>query len=693
MKEAKVLTSWLIVVSMFFCLKPLVFAQGEAKASFEITPSASFPIISGDKEKFEEDHWLSRNTSGGIENFSYLKYFANKDRLAMDGRAIAGNNDYAFNLDFAREGVGSLIFEFEEFRKYYDGSGGYSTALPSPLSSSYPRVAELDTDLHLDIGNLKLEGILENEDLPKLTLGYEREYRDGAKSLVSWSSVESGAIDPKSYPTFLELDEIVDSFKIGLAGTIKNVDASLDQTFEHAVMETQKNNNVTIDTAGAITSIRCKYEDLDFDKYTTILRMSKDINDKVFTSFGLLFNHYLGGSIEAVTDTSTSSYNENHPWNPASIEENSVVLMQNFSLKPWKDIFADLGLKAEIINKNGASIYNRDIGTTPNGVIDEQKNIKTNNYEKKLSETIKLKNNRCKNVVFYAEAEFEQDISDLEEHQDSFGIGPAYTTSTSTSENFALAMDLKYYNNDYTLGFKWYPSQKLNLTGEYKNKTDLRDYDHREKTGNAVGGYRAFLDSMDLFSHIPSLKLNYKPLKWASYNLGYIFDSTRYAVRTLASDTTQNARYWAHMYSADVTLTPYDYLYFTLFYQKTNAATKTNTANDYTAVTSMIPAYNANFDTATFTCNYAPTDKTTLKSSYSMYITDNYNNYASTGATVLPLGLKNLGQDLSFGIEHKFNPDRSLEFKYDFMQYDEDSNGGFDDYEAHLIYAGVSIAF
>ncbi|PIQ89437.1 MAG: hypothetical protein COV72_03130, partial [Candidatus Omnitrophica bacterium CG11_big_fil_rev_8_21_14_0_20_42_13] len=317
----------LCLFTMLFLGVSFVSAEDEASGGiFEYSPFVLVPSIKGDREKFEEDHWMSRNPMAGVTNYRYATQLNDKDRLELEGSAIVGNNDYSFDMNLSREGLGSLIFEFEEFRKYYDGSGGYSTVLPSALSSSYPRVAELDTDLHLDIGNFMIEGILDTEGLPLITLAYEREYKDGAKSLTSWSTVESGALDPKSYPTFLELDEIVDVFEIGVSGEIRNVQASLDQTVEHAEIEMQKINNLTVGNTGSFSSIRTKYENIDYDQYNTVLRLSKEINDKLFSSFGMMFNHYIGGSIEAITDTSTSTHNENHPWNPASIEYNVLTL-------------------------------------------------------------------------------------------------------------------------------------------------------------------------------------------------------------------------------------------------------------------------------------------------------------------------------------------------------------------------------
>lgn len=678
----KKITCLLFIFMFSFIVISYGYAQvPEAEVSFSISPSLLVPTISGDKEKFEEDHWLSRNPTFGIKEFSYSNHINKTDTLEMDGRALIGNNDYSFNVEYARDGLGRLLFEFEEFRKYYDGTGGYSTVLPSALSSSYPRVAEiLESDLHLDIGNFKLEGILDTEDYPLISLSYEREYKDGAKSLTSWSSVESGVTDPKAYPLFLELDEIVDIFKLGISGEIKDVKSSLEQTIEHAEIEMQKINNLTVDTAGTFSSIRTKYENIDYDQYNTIIRLSKQLNDKVFSSFGLMFSHYIGGSLEAITDTSTSSHNENHPWNPASIEYNVVTLLKNYSFVPVKDVSLIAAIKAEFSDKNGAARYDRDKGATPNGIIDSFRNIKTERDTKKIGESLKFKYSKIKNTVFYTEAEFEQERISQYESQVDYGISP-------DTDIFTRLTDTNQYDNDYKLGFKWYPSLKANLTAQYEYKQRLRDYDNKERTGDAIGGYSAYMNSLDINSHIPSLRFNYRPNNLLSYNLFYSFNTDIYEVRTDAADATEDAKYRSHVYSIDMTLTPYDYLYLTLLYQKTKAVSYTRARNS--SGSTVLPAYNADNDVVSFVTSFAPNDKTTLEASYSMSRADNFD----VNSTIVPLGLDNLLQDISLSLKRKLTDDKSLDLSYTFSQYDEDSNSGVDDYEAHLIFAGMKIVF
>jgi len=663
--------------------------RSETEMVMKITPSVLFMDLDGDKEKFEEDHWTSRNQQYGLSDFNLLKEYKNGDSLELEARAIEGNHDYLVEADFEKEGIGGLLFEFKEFRKYYDGTGGYYSPFGSTAKSL--NYVEIGKGLNMDMTNFKLEGVYAKEGAPKYNFAYERELKEGRKSLISWGTVTgAGSVSKNINPTFLEVNETVDKLEAGVEHKIKGATVSAQQTWEHVESTNHKINNQTLTlSTGAISSVRTKDENLDFDRYTTILRMAQEPNQKSFFSLGVLYSHYIGGTMEYITDTSTSAYNENHPLNPARVEQDTVTVLPRVSFSPSKNMLVDGGLKVEFVNKNGSATYNRDYrnsaGTSyvPDGTIDELVNIKSERQEKKLAETLKLKYNGIKNTAFYAGADFEQQLINQFETQDAFGPNP------SSTAYFSRDSDIGYYDYEFTAGFKWYPISQANITAEYKNKNGNRNFNNFFRTGDVEGGYRGFIHELDFTSHTPIFKLNYKPVRWIACNAGYTFDTTTYGIKTYGFENTEYAKYRAHIYSAGVTLTPYDCFYTTLFYQRRNAATKTP-ANGEGGGPYNQPTYNANVDVGSFACSYAPNAKTAIRGGYSISRADNFNDFSATG---LPLGLDNLSQDISIGLEQKLRKDCSLEFKYDFMQYRENSNNGIDNYDAHLFYTGLKMEF
>lgn len=693
MKNKKIFCS--VLIQVLFVPFAVNFVHAEPLAeppkdmvTFEASPAITVPIIHGDKGKFEEDNWISRNTSGGITNMSFSKQLNHQDSLEFDGRAIAGNNDYNTNFNLVREGVGSLAFAFKEFRKYFDGTGGFYDNF-AHTSLSLP--VEINNPLHLDIGSFKVEGILAKENSPEYSLSYEREFRHGTESLLGWGPVTDGTLTRYINPTYRESRETVDKVKLGLKKVTSDTEFSIRQSWEGVRDESSKINNQTLDlNTGVLSKIKTQFENTDSDLYTTQAMFSKDLNKNLFTSLGLLYNHYIGGSMEQVTDTNVASYNENHPLNPAHVKQDTATFMPNISFSPLKDLQMGAGLKAELEIKNAIATYNRDYRNTlgvyvPDGIIDEFVNIDANTDTKRFSENAQFKFSRIKNVVFYGNAEYEKQFITQFEEQDAFGPNP------SASNSFSRKTDTIADAYNFTLGSKWYPLTKVNVTVEDKYKNKEINNNNEFLTGGVVSGYRGFIDHITLASNSPIVKLNYKPFRWVTTSLGYTYDQGIYGIRTRAGSSTEVSKYVTHAYSAELTLVPVDYFYCSVFYQRRNDFTSTRADGaGGQSVSVQQPDYKANVDVLGFDYTYALTKSTSLNGGYSMYFTDNFNDFSTTG---LPLGLNNLSQSASIGIQHSFKKDRSLELKYVYKNYSEDSNNHIDDYEAHLLYASMNMAF
>jgi len=673
MKKKKFCRTILMLVPfLFFTLPGVHAAPAGEPAIIEIQPAILSVNVIGDREKFEEDHWVSRNTSGGIEKLNFSKQLNKQDSLEFDGRAILGNHDFNSNLTLAREGVGSLTVAFNEFRKYYDGTGGFY----SGFANYIPR--ELDNDLHLDVGKFKFAGILAKENSPEYSLSYERDFRDGSKSLLRWMSVRetsasSTVSNRKINPAYLETAETIDRLKFGIKHETNDTLASGEQLWEHTRV---KNKDLYSQTYTIATSTfgapSIQYWNMDSDRYSTTFHYAKDLNEKVSLACGLLYNNYLGGSIENLDSSTVLD-------NPASIEQNSVTLLPNISFTPFKDLLLGIGSKAEFINKNGGSTYD---------TLTRKINIKSETYNKIFTQNLELKYNGMKNVAWFADGEFEKRFITQFEEQNSYSVG------TST-ENFSRQTDTATNLTNFSVGCKWYPMSKLSVTLKGKNKNGFTDNKHELLTGDITtpggtspGTYRGFIDTMTYNTRTPSVKMRYKPFRWITTNLGYTYDSTIYGVRTRASDQTMKSKYYAHIYNTEVTFTPYEYFYLSLFYERRNSSTKTF-ADSYTSSTVSIPLYNSDVDVYRLNYGYALTKNTSLDGGFSMYNTANFNEITPG----LPLGLDNTGQDLFIGCKHTFDKDRSLEFKYTFSKYDEDSNNNFDDYEAHLFSAAMNMKF
>lgn len=670
MKEIKNYVGGLVLMQSLLIFCPSVFAQPAANevAVIEVNPVITTAGIIGDREKYREINQASDKTYGGFDRISISKQLNHQDSLEFEGRAIGGNNDYDADLTLAREGVGSLEISFKEFRKYYEGTGG--TYSQFAFGNGYP--VELDKNIHLDIGNFKIEGILAKENAPEYSLSYERASRNGSKSLLNWGYV-TGSVSRKLYPNFLETDEVTNKVKAGIKHVTRDSESSIEQSWEAMRSENKdiQSRTYTLST-GAISSLVTRFLNMDSDLYSTVLRYSKDLNKKLTVNCGLLYNRYIGGSMENMVSTSATS---NYPDHFGIVDQNSVTLFPNISFIPSKNLLVSFGSKAELINKNGSANYDK---------TGEAMNIKSEIYKKIFTQNFGIKYKGFKNIALYTDADFEKRLINQFDDQESYA-------ASATADNFSIKTNTITDNINFTVGGKWYMNSKLNLTLEEKSKSGHTNNDHEFKTGDITtlgGTYRGFIDEMKFNTHTPLVKLNYKPFRWLSYNFGYTHDSTVYGVRTMISNEVVNAKYNSNNFSWETTLTPADYLYLTIFYEKKFAKTKTRASDQGTAAYDQ-PSYQSGVDVFRFNGSFAFTKNTSLEAGFSMYNSANFHDYT----TGLPLGLDNTFENASFGIKHNFTKDRSLELKYSFQKYDEDSNNNIDDYEAHILSAAMRMAF
>src|SRR5207237_9480017 len=134
---------------------------------------------------------IPERLGGGAEEFWLMTQLAPDEPLSVVARVIVPYEDFGLKLDLRKSDVGFVRGGFEQWRKYYDDTGGYYRPF-SPPSFDFGR------DLHLDTGRAWVDFGLTLPNLPQIVLGYEYQYRDGSKSTLEWGNVGGENIYPAS---------------------------------------------------------------------------------------------------------------------------------------------------------------------------------------------------------------------------------------------------------------------------------------------------------------------------------------------------------------------------------------------------------------------------------------------------------------------------------------------------------------
>ncbi|MGA2605721.1 MAG: hypothetical protein ABSG14_16000, partial [Verrucomicrobiia bacterium] len=180
------------------------------------TPEVTYAKVSGNTQKFREDVGIKEGWNGGAEDGT-LHYDFNKDTtLDGEGRFIIDEHDYKFQLQLTKRDFWFVRAGYTEYREYYDNQGGFY----GPFTPSSFR---LDQDLRVDNSDIFFEAGLTLPNLPKVTVGYERQSRDGDESLVEWGGVTQGANTRNIYPSYDGIKEHTDIVKLNVEYDISKV--------------------------------------------------------------------------------------------------------------------------------------------------------------------------------------------------------------------------------------------------------------------------------------------------------------------------------------------------------------------------------------------------------------------------------------------------------------------------------------
>ena len=79
--------------------------------------------MSGDAQKFREQYWQKAGVNGGLADFGLTEKISPGVKLALDGHALP--DDYKVSFFLSRNDLGFIRSGWEQYRKYYDGTGGY----------------------------------------------------------------------------------------------------------------------------------------------------------------------------------------------------------------------------------------------------------------------------------------------------------------------------------------------------------------------------------------------------------------------------------------------------------------------------------------------------------------------------------------------------------------------------------------
>jgi hypothetical protein len=632
-----------------------------------IAPTIHYAGVSGDEEKFREDWWMQEGWAGGLDKLTLQRTYENDVSLHVEGRAIMPEEDLKLRLELTKPEVGFMHTGYTEYRKYFDGTGGFFKHFSA---SSF----ELDNDLHLDIGSLSLDVGLTVPDWPKLVVGYEHHFKEGRKSLIEWGSVTEGGTTRKIFPAFKEIDEETDIFKLEIEHDIGKVhvgDQFRYEQYRTGTTRFDEERNLDTDTAETTTVS----EDNSHEALSNTFHMDSHLNEKLYWSLGYLFTTLEGdAAFRMVTDPfGPEPFDKNWLTRSVDIDQDSHVVNVNAMFGPFRDLTLYAGLQAETTETEGDTDAVLSETLPGMGEVSPETVIITRGDKGGLEETVGARYSGIRYTTLYAEGKWTQQNIDLFERELEDDV-----------LDFERSTDTEVERRRYTIGFNTSPIPKTTLSARYRRRSRDNDYKHLVDT---EPGYSAFITAQDFTTDEIATKLAVRPVSRVQVSLKYQLVATDIDTQSDATplSAVQSGDYDADIYSASITVTPFSRLYLTGLFSYQDVS---STAFDNGA--SSVIAYEGDVYMVLLTAGYGIDDKTDLKAEYLYTRSQNFNDTIFDG---LPLGLDNRRQGLLVRLSRQINETIDGQLGYGLYTYDEESSGGADDYTAHVVSTRLGIRF
>jgi hypothetical protein len=639
---------------------------------------AGYVSVDGDWKMFQQNLWMQRDFTGGLENLTIDRNMGDGKQLHVEGRALS-DYDYNFLMNLKKKDFGYMNVSFDSFRTYYDDS---SLFYIFPRPASVPSFFELNRDLHADRTDFSLDFGLTLPDQPKYTLGYERMTRIGQITLGGGLSRDSGADlvfnntgdDAQFvYPNTKLIEWQVNTLKAGAEFEVKGATVGLNQKFAFYSANNYADNiwelrNNTLPAYETYTLT----EEPSYRTSTTTLLADKQVNENVFMKGGYLLN-LMNGKDKWERDwynngTLAARYFDGE----VDTEAKSNVFSWGMNFKPMKSLQLTTRLRYENTDTNAFSRYLRDgvsflVPPLYNGVLDLVQDANTDMNKSSFGESVGLQYSLpvVPRTTFFANADLEQT---------SYKYLVTTGGVTGTAAPLAMQEDYKYDidRSAYTVGINTRPIRPVYITGQYRRINNTNDY--VVYTDNHAG-YPLWMGDHSRVSDEFSVRTDLRPVKWGFFTVKFSAPQTAYDLSKYAMEPDTIAAAHLQTTSCGVTLTPMAKLYINTMYSWQTSRLKTD-ASGASALAQGF--YDGNSDSIVTTANYELSEKTSLTSQYERW------SAVDTKASQQGMGV---------GVERRITPNLRANVNYTYYVYDDKSQGGNNDYKANVIFATLTAKF
>lgn len=628
--------------------------------------------VHGDAAKFRELEGRQDGFGGGVEDILFSQQTGPDEKFLLEGHALAPDHDFRLKLAVDETDLGFLHAGFEEWRKYYDDTGGYHPALVPPAYS-------LNRDLYVDHGRLWVDLGLTRPHWPQMVLGYEYQFKNGNESMLDWGTAPGGGTGKNIYPATRAIDEQTHIIRLDVSHDFNDWHVENNARVEFYGEKNRSDETSFLFSSTAPDNFARTQDDYHHVQGMDTLMLEKQIRSWWFLTAGGYYSRLEGDDLFNQTATNTTfGFGSSVSSRQITLQRESEIFSVASSFTPLTGLSFSLGTQNEWTREKG-------FGNAPDFEFSIPDAFESANLDRfKSSQNANLRFTKIPFTVVFADARFSQESDDEFQQAD-----PASDLTRRTDAT----------NDRYDLrgGFNTSPWRWSDLSAEYRWLASDTDYQHLQDVwgsgfGAPTNGYPAFMLGRAIREHQFDTKLTLRPANWLKTTLTCQIGRTEYSTRTdPAIDLiTQNpvspggqilaGKNDTRTCGINVMLTPFRQFYFSSAF--TCTWSRLTTANNGDP---SIAPYRGNVYTVLNTASYALNAKTALQASYNFTRAD----YGQNNIAGVPLGIDFTRHQLLIGLARKFSDRLSGSLRYSFSQYSEPSSGSLNNFTAHGLFAAL----
>jgi hypothetical protein len=663
-------------------LSPAALFAADVDSGGTIAVSGGGAFLEGDRPAFQRITQLNKDGFGGVEEYRLTRE-SKESLFRFDARLMPGNDMYLLHGRFEVPDKYYVDAGFQQFRVFYDGSGGYFR----PTGTEFTL---FDEDLSLTRTTLWAEAGYYTGDKTLFRFRYERRMRDGTKDSTSWGDTNLvGTYGTRSIvPSFYDLDESTDVFTFDI-GNDQKEETKWGVGARYSETKLDNKRNMHRRPHEAADRIVTQKDQTTNDLFAVNGFYLRQLNEKLTVSAGALRtkldtklagSRIYGGTYDPVFDPAFSrrqQRDEGFIDLQGDTQLKQTVLNLNAVYTPKKNWSVRPSIRYENLHQEAISEFEEtNVGAGPafptivEGVEAEHKK----EFDE-FTEAVEGRYTGMPNWTFSAKGEWIQGNGNLEEER-------VLHTGVATIDRDT---DYDRMMQKYSFTSNWYVNPGLTLAMQYYFKNNTNEYDAiRDNTPPGTADrYPAYITDQDFRTHDFNIRLSWRPVSLLGLVTRYDHQQSKITSNEAGLATTESSRAVSHIISQSVTYSPTSRLYLTGSVNVTYDQIKT-------PAIAFVQHADNNYINGSLGGGYAVGKLDDLYLDYSFFTAD---NYIDASQTTLPYGLDQKLHAAYLTWVRRQSEHLVFTFKYGYVTNRDGTWVGRNDFDAHVLYAKVQYHF